>query len=64
MYSEDTAHREAMKRDAELYAFRFEAYAIEREMRRAREREQWLTVTLPAILRRAARDRMLAEISN
>ncbi len=61
--SED-ARREAMKRDAELYAFRFEAYALEREMRRARERERWVNVTLPAILRKAARDRMLAEISN
>ena len=64
MSSEDTARREAMKRDAEMYAFRFEAYALERERRRAREREHWVNVTLPAILRRAARDRMLAEISN
>ena len=60
--SDTDVRREAMKQEAEMYAFRFEAYAIEREIRRARDREQWLNVILPGIMRRAARERYLNSI--
>ena len=60
--SEDTARREAMQLEAERYSKRFEESFKEREMRRAADRKVFLEVILPGIIRRAARERMLADI--
>ncbi len=44
---------------AASYADRFEQAFLEREARRAEDRRNWVEVTIPLIMRRAARDRRL-----
>lgn len=50
---------EHARQAASDYAARFEKAFREREVRRAEDRKQWVEVTIPLIMRRAARDRRL-----
>ena len=53
-----------MRENAAIYAATFEIeYAI-RQLERAKERKHWQEVTLPAILARAERNRLLNQITN
>ena len=53
-----------MKELAATYAASFETEYLVRQQERAEERKYWQEVTLPAILARAERNRMLNQITN
>lgn len=53
-----------MKELAATYAASFETEYLVRQQERTKERKYWQEVTLPAILRRADRNRMLNQITN
>ena len=53
-----------MRECAATYAASFELEYEIRQQERAEERKYWQEVTLPAILRRADRNRMLNQITN
>lgn len=60
-----SADRESYMREcAATYAASFELEYEIRQQERAEERKYWQEVTLPAILRRADRNRMLNQITN
>ena len=53
-----------MRENAAIYAASFETEYLVRQQERAEERKYWQEVRLPEILRRAARNRMLNQITN
>ena len=53
-----------MRENAAIYAATFEIEYEIRQQERAEERKYWQEVTLPAILARAERNRMLNQITN
>ena len=53
-----------MKELAATYAASFETEYLVRQQERAEERKYWQEITLPAILARAERNRLLNQITN
>ena len=53
-----------MRENTATYAVSFETEYLVRQQERAEERKYWQEVTLPAILARAERNRLLNQITN